>query len=202
MIQHAAFNHGLWYHYRVHTPRTQTLLTDFPDLHQFLSSMFQDCPHQKFLSGPRSSKLRIEVPVVKTEIRGHEICSYAASSLLFSTERTPHTKVELGLLAADAKTICVEVPLWLDCHELDDYEHLFASQEALTGHVDILRVENGKVWIWDFKPNAHKEKWATTQLNCYATMLSKRTGLALSSIMCGYFDEKTSYVFAPVPLCK
>jgi hypothetical protein len=125
MIQHAAYNHGLWYHYRLHVPRSQSLLTDFPSLHSFLSTMSSTCPHDKFLSGPRSSKLRIPVPVQLTELRGHELCAMAAASLTFSKERTPHTKVELGLLHADEKTICVEIPLWLHAQEHDQYEAIF-----------------------------------------------------------------------------
>jgi hypothetical protein len=200
MIQHASFKHGWFYHYRVHTQRTQTLLCDFPELHSFLNKMFTDCPHDKFMSGPRSSKLRFTVPVNITEIRGHEICTHANTSLQYGKFSTAHTNVEVGLLAADTKTLCVEVPLWLDAHEIEGYETIFASNEPLTGHIDILRFENGKIWIWDFKPSAHKEKWAATQLNCYATMLSKRTGIELEKFMCGYFDEQTSFVFKPVPL--
>lgn len=200
MIQHVAFRHGWWYHYRLHVPRTQTLLTDFPALQTYLHRMFAECPHDKFMSGPRSSKLRFPVPVQLTEIPGHEMCSLALASLQYGTDKEAHTKVELGLLHADPKTVSVEVPLWLDQHELDGYETAFGSTEALTGHIDILRVENGKVWIWDYKPGAHKEKWAATQLNTYATMLSARTGLPLENFMCGYFDSSTSYVFSPVPL--
>jgi hypothetical protein len=200
MIQHASFKHGWFYHYRVHMPRSQSLLSDYPELNSFLNAMFKECPHDKFLSGPRSSKLRFNVPVDIVEIPGHEMCTMTKASLQYADTKTAHTVVELGLLHADAKTLSVEVPLWLDPHEIENYETIFQSSEALTGHIDILRVENGKVWIWDYKPAAHKEKWAATQLNCYATMLSKRTGIALEHFMCGYFDEHTSFVFKPVPL--
>ena len=108
--------------------------------------------------------------------------------------------MELGLLNVDPKTVSVEVPLWLDSHELEHYETLFGSTEPLSGHIDILRIEDGKVWIWDYKPAAAKEKWASTQLNCYAHMLSARTGVPLEHIRCGYFDAETSFVFKPVPL--
>ena len=200
MIQHASFKHGWFYHYRLHLLRSQTLLSDLPELHSFLISMFSSCPHEKFQQGPRSSKLRFSVAVDLVEIRGHELCSLAALSLEHGTASTAHTNVEVGLLQADSKTISVEVPLWLDSHELENYTAIFESQESLTGHVDILRVEEGKVWIWDYKPGAAKEKWAATQLNTYATMLHKRTGVPFKDIMCGYFDNETSFVFRPVPL--
>lgn len=202
MIRHISFKHGWFYHYRVHVPRTQTLLTDFPQLHAFLSKLFEECPHEKFATGPRSSKLRFPVDVELTEIRGHELCTLTQASLQFGSAKTAHTNVEIGLLQADPKTISVEVPLWLDCHELAQYETIFESTDSLSGHIDVLRVENGKVWIWDYKPAAAKEKWAATQLNTYATMLSARTGVALDDIRCGYFDDKTSFVFAPTPLVR
>jgi hypothetical protein len=202
MIQHVAFKHGWFYHYRVHTARAEQLVETFPQLHSYLHAMFKECPHEKFLSGPRSSKLRFAVPVRLQEIQGHPLCSMAAASLTFGGEKTPHTAVELGLLQADKHTISVEVPLWLDSHELHGYESLFDSTEALSGHIDILRVENNKIWIWDYKPGAHKERWAATQLNCYATMLATRTGVPLEHFMCGYFDEQTSFVFKPVPLLQ
>ena len=202
MIQHASFAHGWFYHYRVHLPRSQTLLTDFPELHTFLGKMFSECPHDKFLSGPRCSKLRFTVPVSLVEIEGHEICTLAAMSLEHGTAKTAHTNVEVGLLQADPSTVSVEVPLWMDSHELEGYETVFESSEPVTGHIDILRVEGNTVWIWDFKPNAHKEKWAATQLNTYATMLSIRTGVPLESIKCGYFDEARAYVFEPVPMAR
>ena len=202
MIQHTSFKHGWFYHYRVHIPRSQTLLSDYPSLRDYLSSMFNDCPHDKFLSGPRSSKLRFALPVKLVEIAGHELCTLASASLRFNEGKTAHTAVEMGLLQADAKTISAEVPLWLDSHELQEYESLFGTTESLTGHIDILRVENGQVWIWDYKPGAAKEKWASTQLNCYAHMLSARTGISTENMMCGYFDDQTSFVFKPVPLVR
>lgn len=200
MIEHASFKHGWFYHYRWHVPRAQTLLSDFPALHEYLASMKTACPHDKFLSGPRGSKLRFPVPVQLIEVPGHELCSLAAASLLHGTAKTAHTNVEVGLLHADPKTVSVEIPLWLDSHEHPRYASVFDTHEPLTGHIDILRVEDGAVWIWDYKPGAAKEKWAATQLNTYATMLSARTGIPITRMKCGYFDSDTSFVFNPVPL--
>ncbi len=202
MIEHASFKHGWFYHYRLHIPRSQTLLTDFPSLRQYLSTMKETCPHDKFLSGPRGSKLRFPVPVCMTEIPGHEICTLASIALVHGTTKTAHTVVEVGLIQGDPKTVSVEIPLWLDAHEHPHFETVFETNQPLTGHIDILRVENGYVWIWDYKPGAAKEKWAATQLNTYATMLSTRTGIPLEKFRCGYFDSDTSFVFEPVPLYR
>ncbi|MBU4503046.1 MAG: PD-(D/E)XK nuclease family protein [Nanoarchaeota archaeon] len=67
----------------------------------------------------------------------------------------------------------------------------------MTGHIDILRIEDEKIWVWDYKPNAHKEKYASTQTYFYALMLSKRTGIPLDDFRCGYFDQNHAFAFKP-----
>ena len=101
------------------------------------------------------------------------------------------------MLENDNKTIAVEVPIWLECNELNDFCKIFKTKEALTGHIDVLRIEDNKIWIWDYKPNSFEEKYATTQLFFYALMLSKRTGIGLDEFRCGYFDENYAFVFKP-----
>jgi len=101
------------------------------------------------------------------------------------------------MLENDGTTLAMEIPIWLMPNELAGYKTLFKSEEILTGHIDILRVEDGKIWIWDYKPNANKEKYATTQTFFYALMLSKRTGIDLDKFRCGYFDQNFSYVYKP-----
>ena len=91
----------------------------------------------------------------------------------------------------------METPIWLLPEELEEYEDIFKEEHPLTGHIDILRIENNKIWVWDFKPNAHREKYADTQTFFYALMLSKRSGIPLTEFMCGYFDDKNTYVFNP-----
>lgn len=101
------------------------------------------------------------------------------------------------MLENDKKSIAIEVPLWLHSHELKDYKKYFNSDEPLTGHIDLLRIQDNKIWIWDYKPNAEKEKFATTQTYFYALMLSKRTGIPLKHFMCGYFDKNYAFTFKP-----
>ena len=62
----------------------------------------------------------------------------------------------------------------------------------------MLRYEkDGKVGVWDYKPNAYKETNAVTQVFLYTLMLSVRTGIALNQFICGYFDEIDTYHFDP-----
>ena len=103
------------------------------------------------------------------------------------------------MLENDENTIAIEVPLWLEANEIELYENLFQSKNPLTGHIDLIRIEDGKIWIWDYKPSAKREKYASTQVYFYALMLSKRTGIPLDNFMCGYFDSANCYIFKPEP---
>jgi hypothetical protein len=60
-----------------------------------------------------------------------------------------------------------------------------------------LRIEDGNIWVWDYKPNAAKERYAATQVQFYSMMLSKRTGIPLEKFRCGYFDEDIAFAFRP-----
>ena len=60
-----------------------------------------------------------------------------------------------------------------------------------------LRVEGKNIWVWDYKPNANKEKYAPTQIFFYAYMLSRRTGIPLENFRCGYFDHKFAFAYKP-----
>jgi len=103
--------------------------------------------------------------------------------------------VQVFMLENDGSTIAMEVPLWITPEEMD--EGLIKIDEPLTGHIDVLRIEGGRIWIWDYKPNASLEKFASTQVFMYAYMLSKRTGIPLDSFRCGYFDSANAYIFKP-----
>jgi hypothetical protein len=164
---------------------------------EFMEKMMTECPDHYFNTGPRSSALRFDVNTNQARVDGHEVCKLAELGVGTGRYKTAHSNVEVYMLENDAHTIAVEVPIWLHPHELEMYLTLFESEEPLTGHIDILRVEDDLVWIWDYKPNAEKEKYADCQVLFYAIMLSKRTGIPLESFRCGYFDEKTAFVFKP-----
>ena len=198
MIRHTSFAHGWYYHYRHHVPKTDTLCAgEYAPLRSFIECMHTECPHEHFLHGPRSSKLRFPLEADIHRIKGHEVSALAELGLTTVERGTPHTKVQLAMLERDEKTIAVEVPLWLHADELQGYAGLFDSSLPLTGHIDVLRIEEGRIWVWDFKPKAEKEKYAATQVYFYSLMLSKRTGIPLEKIFCGYFDEYDTYIFDP-----
>jgi hypothetical protein len=194
MIRHKSFGHGWWYHYRLHEENAARHCADgLSPLHAYLSGLFDECPDEKFLIGPRCSRLRLPFDAEIHRVKHHQLSRLAA---LAGGRWSAHTEVELALLNHDPKTVASEVPLWLDPHEHELVLRL-GVPGSLTGHVDILRVEEGKVWVWDYKPGASKERFAATQTWAYAVMLAQRTGLPLDAFRCGWFDEKDAFVFEP-----
>lgn len=199
IIKHTSFKHGWFYHYKVHKQKLKDLGKDYVDLGLYLYEMFDNCPHEHFEEGPRSSHLKFDLDLDVKEIKGHEVSSLSDLGLKENGERfkTNHSKVQVFMLENDDKTIAMEVPIWLESEEIECYNELFDCEEPLTGHIDVLRIEDGKIWIWDYKPGAKKEKYAVAQTYFYALMLSKRTGIELSNFRCGYFDSSHAYIFKP-----
>lgn len=157
--------------------------------------MFKECPHNYFNGGPRGSGLKHKLNCDLIEIKGHEVSALAKLGSEEYLERysTSHSRVQVFMLENDRATIATEVPIWLTNEELD----FFNIKQPLTGHIDILRIDDGNIWVWDYKPNARSEKYAATQVYFYALMLSKRTGINLDKFRCGYFDENVVFMFKP-----
>ncbi|MFH1668538.1 MAG: PD-(D/E)XK nuclease family protein [Candidatus Woesearchaeota archaeon] len=197
-IRHTAFKHGWFYHYRLHTAKTSELCCDeLSPLSRFLDKMLTACPDHYFTVGPRSSALKFDVDTRHIPVGGHEVCRLAELGVGSGRYKTAHSNVEVYMLENDCHTLAVELPIWLMPHELEMYRSLFDCEDPLSGHIDVLRVEDGNIWIWDYKPNADKEKYANCQVLFYAIMLSTRTGIPLERFRCGYFDEKAAFVFKP-----
>jgi len=202
MIRNLGLPHvGGYYNYRVHFPKVEKLCNcnGFSGLKKHLQEMFSNCPDDYFNIGPRSSRLKFLLPLDVKRISGHEMCGMASEGLQLNKGRYKgnHSKIQVFMLEMDSRTIAVEVPVWLCSDEVHDYKEIFQSNFPLTGHIDILRIENGKLWVWDYKPGAFDEKFAATQVYFYALMLSKRSGIPLSDFRCGYFDEDAAFLFKP-----
>jgi hypothetical protein len=198
MIQQTLLNHGhVPYQYMIHRPKMELLVNNgFSPLKNFLRETFANCPDEPFRTGPRSSALKFSLGIEPKKVENHEVIHLAREGLLQNRWKTAHSNVQGFMLSKDSSTIAVEVPLWL--HQKEFSQSLKFSQDGpLSGHVDILRVEDGKIWIWDYKPKAVKEKYATTQTYFYSLMMSKRSGIPLDKFMCGYFDDKDCFIFKP-----
>ena len=204
VVKYTKLEHpGGLYVYRVNSKKLNDLCDDnLLGLKNFMGSMFDNCPDDYFGSGPRGSSLKFKTHHETVELRGHKVCDFAKNGLVVNESRFKdnHSKVQLFMLENDSNTVAIEVPIWLSSDEVEGYNGLFGSDEPLTGHIDVLSVEDGNVWVWDYKPNAHKEKYADTQVYFYALMLSKRTGIPLDKFRCGYFDWERAYMFKPEPI--
>ncbi len=206
-IKHTSLNHGLFYFYRLHEGKLANLSNGFSGLRDYLERVFEKCPEKMFKEGPRSSALKFDLGIKPVRVDAHEICGWAETGLKnYAHFKTNHSKVQLCMLENDFRTIGVEVPIWLNPSDLLSfnihisdqlYDRLFGGGNVLTGHIDALALDNHQVWVWDYKPNAHKEKYACTQVFFYALMLSMRSGVPLEQFRCGYFDEKLAYLFKP-----
>jgi hypothetical protein len=106
-----------------------------------------------------------------------------------SNNKKRHSIIENFLLSCDRDTVAVEVPVWYWDKKLG----------GVCGHIDILQVKNGRVWVMDFKPHASRENVdkVVSQLWLYARALSFRTGLGLDDFKCSWFDWNDEYVFSP-----
>lgn len=202
VIHATTLNHsGGFYCYRVHEPKLQSLCVSngFLSLKNFLQQVFHERPDEYFHTGPRSSMLKFKLSCDPLEVHGHEVSTLARLGLDLNKERfkDAHSQVQMYMLEQDHNTVAMEVPLWMEKHELESFKRIMENTKPLTGHIDVLRVEGDKIWIWDYKPNAHKEKFAATQVYFYALMLSRRTNLSLDHFRCGYFDHQRAFVFQP-----
>ena len=99
------------------------------------------------------------------------------------------------MLCNDTATLAVEVPVWLYPHEFN-LELLSKIDKPITGHIDILQVRYGLIYILDFKPEAERIK-PVSQLFLYALALSQRTGIWLRNFKCAWFDNSVYYEFSP-----
>lgn len=198
VVRHISLDHkGGFYFFRVHDQKLDLLCRNFGNLKNYINLVFNDCPNDYFNSGPRSSKLKFKLPVDLIEIKGHEVSSLAKYGLEIEKYNTAHSKVQTFMLNNDSNTVAVELPVWLEPEEVMKYNAIFSEPRPLTGHIDVLRIEDDKIWVWDYKPKANKERYAATQVYFYALMLSNRTNIPLKNFRCGYFDDKFTFVFKP-----
>ena len=193
-------NHlGGIYFYRIHDLKLHSLCNGYSRLKDYMNDVFLNCPNDYFNHGPRSSALKFRIDANLVKVMGHEVSELAENGLKVNKDRyaSRHSKVQVFMLEFDDKTIATEIPIWAKSNEINNYRKIFNTDETLSGHIDLLRIENNKIWVWDYKPNAEREVHATTQVYFYAIMLSRRTGIELKDFRCGYFDDKIAYVFEP-----
>ena len=198
-IRSTSINHKQVYNLRTHGDKLDRLAGPFPSLISFLEEMHEDCPPEPFFSGPRSSSIHAGPLPVYDQPKTHIRCEHTLQGLRVNADRFAerHEQVQVYMLENDDCTVAMEVPLWINHQEAGVFQALMKADQCLSGHVDVLAIEDGHVWIWDYKPGADKERWVHVQLSAYALMLSRRTRIPLKKIRCGYFDDRLCRTFVP-----
>lgn len=176
----------------------------FHSLADFIESIPTTCPHALFKveDGARGSQLgdsflnTESLLVAERQNAATDTAALIIPGVGSNHER--HAKLQRFMLANDAATITVEVPIWLD--EDDIAEHGIAlvpwqlrhSDDAsaghhprqITGHIDFLQVRNGCLHILGYKPDARTNR-PIAQLTVYALALTRLVpGLRLFTIKC------------------
>jgi transposase-like protein len=122
---------------------------------------------------------------------------------LAKNNRERHEKVENFFLINDSVTIATEIPVYLTKDDIKyfknkgfdfDFENY---RTPITGHIDILQIRNGLIYILDYKPEAEKVN-AVNQLTIYSLALASRTKLAVKYFKAAWFDDKNYFEFYPL----
>ncbi len=183
------FKHsGLIYHFKYHKGKLNEF-GKYPRLKDYISSMRNIIRDEYFdESNGRCSKPQRYVAAEIREEENRAMAGILGGVLATVSNRQRHAAVENLMLHCDRNTVAIEVPVWYWDKQ---------QGRGICGHIDLLQVKFGKVWILDYKPHAEKENPGKTaaQLYNYALGLSFRTRIKLSEIRCGWFDEKKTYIF-------
>ena len=144
-----------------------------------------------FSSGMRCSQMK-QVCAVDVEEKRNLLCDAANLAISACSElRERHSLVQKHLLSNDSCTIATEVPVYMWDKQIG----------AICGHIDILQVRFGKIWVVDFKPGAKfvDKKKVAAQLYWYAQALAFRSKIPLNEFRCCWFDSEVCFEFDP---CK
>lgn len=192
MIAGRCFEHkGLSYEFQYHLPKLDVLCGQrFGKLREYIRGFDEGCPKYFGDIENRCSQMNIDISARK-ERKFNNACRLAGFALkLFRSNRERHSAVERFMLVNDSCTVACEVPVWLWEKNIN---------AGINGHVDVLQVRNGLVYVLDFKPRAAYENAGkvASQLYFYASGLSFRTGIALGKFRCAWFDERNYFEFEP-----
>ncbi len=185
------FKHrGLSYNFRYHKAKIELLSKEFPSLISYIKKFETGCPDFFDSIENRCSQIKIEVNVEKnaSENDASRLAAMALNVRPCNWER--HSAVENFMLVNDDSTIACEVPVWFWEKNLNS---------GIAGHIDLIQIKNGLVYILDFKPVAARENDSkvASQLYLYASGLSFRTSIPLDKFRCAWFDDKDYFEFEP-----
>ena len=183
---------GLAYNFKYHIGKLELLCKDHHALASYIRKCQTGCPSFFSSIQHRCSQLRIEIIVEKTIVSDNLLCRQTALALSnYPTKKMRHSLVENFMLINDDTTVAAEVPVWLWEKNLNC---------SIAGHIDLIQIHDGYVYILDYKPDATKENQpkVASQLYLYASGLSFRTKIPLHHIRCAWFDDTHYFEFEPI----
>lgn len=134
-----------------------------------------DCPEPE----TRESVTSLSPLIIPTkQVKDSDLSLLTAKTNYNGNGRYQHDIVQAHFLENDAFTLATEVPVW---------------DNDILGHIDIIRLFPDKIQVCDFKPKAHKETKAASQVHRYIDLLSRATRLPRSCFEGVYFDENFAY---------
>jgi len=183
------FKHsGLLYHFKYHKGKLMEF-GKFNGLKEFINSISRGVDDKFFNStAERCSQAKSDVSV-NVEVFQSKLNKILGDVLkAVKNNKQRHSIVETFMLNCDRDTAAVEVPVWY----WDKKRGV-----SVCGHVDLVQVKYGKIWVLDYKPNASSENFysVVSQLYSYALGLSFRSRVGLGNIKCAWFDGDKMYCF-------
>lgn len=209
LVRSVRLHHRRVHEYCVHQGKLGRLLQEagqrsLAPIADYLVAMLTDCPDALF-SGEAHlplSALPFDIGPAAIRRRHQQACRVAGLIVPATAVRRHQDELRQFMLATDSATVAVEVPVYLTAEDREPLQAAgidvrIESDEARTGHIDVLQIRGGRIHILAYEPGADEEKPAA-ELMLHALALSRRTGLQLSDFVCAWFNERGYHEFDPV----
>lgn len=202
MIEYRVFKHnGLWIYHRYNKINAERLYGQDKD--ENLRKVINFLDHTIYIKGfvpsylfNNENSLRVTSVIdIKDKLYFFEVneCRFTKFMQSFEKKLTGHSKALIPILSNYQNALAIEVPVWCEDYQLPD-----GSIKTLTGHIDLLTFEKGKIWIWDYKPNFEnvgKENFkACKQIDLYRDLLCSLVGLNVDQINLGWFNQQHEFI--------
>lgn len=215
LIEESKFFHNQIYKFQYHRAKLDFILEEefrhyrFRAMKEFFELVTAECPHHIFRgSEKRASEFKgifnlDQVKITPKNSSAIKIANFVMQAI--SNNKLRHEILQDFMVSTDSVSIAAEVPVLLDSDDLRHYKHELNFDipielddgEHITGHIDLVQIRNGSIYIMDFKPSAKKEK-PIEQLTLYALALSRLTGIRLYYFKCAWFDKEDYFEFFPL----
>jgi len=211
VILKKVFYHQQPYKFQYHRAKAEFFINEyFSGLGHYLSNIVY-IDNELFENSNRGSDVKLDFDFDKIEINEKKNYACELAKLAWgmtNDNRKRHDILQSFMLVNDSCTVACEVPVYLLADEIKYYKFINKKTKGLknknklntlTGHIDLVQLKFGLIYVLDFKPDASKEKLekVMSQLFVYAFALSKRTGIWLRNLRCAWFDSDNYYEFNP-----